>query len=100
MTRTPRCYLACAAALWLAVTLSGRAQAQTPSPGEPLPIRVGTLAPEGTPWHDALQEIGEAWKKASGGRITFTIYAGTRCGAAICRWAPSRQSASRRSRRK
>jgi TRAP-type C4-dicarboxylate transport system substrate-binding protein len=77
MTRTSRNHLACAAALWLAVTLSGRAQAQTSSPGEPLPIRVGTLAPEGTPWHDALQEIGEAWKKASGGRITFTIYAGT-----------------------
>jgi TRAP-type C4-dicarboxylate transport system substrate-binding protein len=78
MTRTSRNHLACAAALWLAVTLSGRAQSQTPSRGEPLPIRVGTLAPEGTPWHAALQEIGDAWKKASGGRITLTIYAGTR----------------------
>jgi TRAP-type C4-dicarboxylate transport system substrate-binding protein len=78
MTRTPRCHLACAAALGLAVTLAGRALAQTPSPGEPLQIRVGTLAPAGTPWHEALQDIGDAWMQASGGRITFTIYPGTR----------------------
>jgi hypothetical protein len=32
-------------------------------------IKVGTLAPEGTPWHHALQEIGATWKQASGGLI-------------------------------
>jgi TRAP-type C4-dicarboxylate transport system substrate-binding protein len=39
-------------------------------------IKMGTLAPEGSPWHQVLQRMGERWRKASGGRVKLTIYAG------------------------
>jgi TRAP-type C4-dicarboxylate transport system substrate-binding protein len=52
-------------ALWLAAM---PALAQT--------IKLGTLAPEGSPWYNAFRDIAEAWKTASGGTIHFRIYAG------------------------
>lgn len=76
MTRNPRLLFACLAALGLAIAVPARAQAPTPPPAPPLEIKVGTLAPEGTPWYDVLQEIGAKWKKASGGRINLTIFGG------------------------
>jgi len=39
-------------------------------------IKLGTLAPEGSPWYDALRDLGEAWKSISGGRIELRIYPG------------------------
>jgi len=50
--------------------------AQAPSPAPQVQIKVGTLAPQGTPWYDVIQEIGARWKQASGGRIGFTIFGG------------------------
>jgi TRAP-type C4-dicarboxylate transport system substrate-binding protein len=73
MTRTPRLLFAGFAALCLAIAVTVPAVAQTP-PAKP--IKVGTLAPEGTPWYDVIQEIGAKWKKASGGQISFTIFGG------------------------
>ena len=40
------------------------------------PLKLATLAPEGSPWHDVLVEIGESWKKESGGQVTVRIYPG------------------------
>jgi len=76
MHRTPRLLFACLAALGLAMAVPARAQAQAPPPGEPIKIKVGTLAPKDTPWHDVIMEIGAKWKKASGDRISFTIFGG------------------------
>ena len=39
-------------------------------------IKHGTLAPEGSPWHDILRDMAEAWKAASDGKITVRIYPG------------------------
>jgi len=77
MNRTTRLLCTGLAAVGLAVTFPPRAHAQAAPPGQQLVIKVGTLAPAGTPWHDALQEIGAKWKKASGGQITLTIFDGT-----------------------
>jgi TRAP-type C4-dicarboxylate transport system substrate-binding protein len=63
-----------AAAVGLAVIAA--VDARTPQPGDPIVIKVGTLAPEGTPWYEVIQEVGAKWKKASGGRISFTIFPG------------------------
>jgi TRAP-type C4-dicarboxylate transport system substrate-binding protein len=63
-----------AAAIGLAVIAS--VDARAPQAGDPIVIKVGTLAPEGTPWYDVIQEVGAKWKKASGGRISFTIFPG------------------------
>ncbi|MEE9194937.1 MAG: TRAP transporter substrate-binding protein DctP [Alphaproteobacteria bacterium] len=45
-------------------------------PGAAETIKLGTLAPKGSPWHKAIQDIAEAWKKDSNGSIRVRIYAG------------------------
>jgi TRAP-type C4-dicarboxylate transport system substrate-binding protein len=39
-------------------------------------IKLGTLAPNGSTWHNLLKEMGERWAEASGGRVKLRIYAG------------------------
>lgn len=39
-------------------------------------IKLGTLAPEGSPWHEILRDMAEGWKAASDGKVTLRIYAG------------------------
>jgi TRAP-type C4-dicarboxylate transport system substrate-binding protein len=39
-------------------------------------IKMGTLAPDGSPWHQALQLMGERWRKISAGQVRLVIYAG------------------------
>ena len=61
---------ACAAACVLALGGSAAAQGN-------MEIKIATVAPEGTPWHSLLQDLGARWKKVSNGTITIRIYAGT-----------------------
>jgi len=44
---------------------------------EPMRIRLGTMAPQGTSYHRILQEMGERWRTATNGQVQVTIYAGT-----------------------
>jgi TRAP-type transport system periplasmic protein len=39
-------------------------------------IKLGTLAPQGSTWHNLLKEMGERWSEASGGKVKLRIYAG------------------------
>ncbi len=39
-------------------------------------IRLGTMAPEGSTWHDALLQIRQDWRKISNGEVELRIYAG------------------------
>ena len=39
-------------------------------------IRLGTLVPKGSRWHEILLNMGAEWKKASGGKIELIIYPG------------------------
>ena len=39
-------------------------------------IKMGTLAPDGSPWHQVLQQMGERWRRISGGKVKLTIYPG------------------------
>lgn len=39
-------------------------------------IRLGTLVPKNSRWHEILLNMGEEWKKASGGKIELRIYPG------------------------
>jgi len=43
----------------------------------PLHIKLATLAPENSPWHAALADMGAAWTKATSGRVVVTIFAGS-----------------------
>jgi TRAP-type C4-dicarboxylate transport system substrate-binding protein len=39
-------------------------------------IKMGTVAPEGSPWHQILQQMGQQWQKISNGKVTLRIYPG------------------------
>ena len=39
-------------------------------------IRMGTLAPKKSKWHELLLQMGEEWKTLSGGKVELVIYAG------------------------
>ncbi len=43
-------------------------------------IRIGTVAPEGSLWHEILQEMAQEWQAISDGRISVTIYTGGLAG--------------------
>ncbi len=45
-------------------------------PVSALVIKLGSLAPEGSPWDKALKYIASEWKTISGGRISMKIYPG------------------------
>ena len=53
----------------LAALLAPRAEAQ-------VTLKLGTLAPAGSTWHEVLKEMAEKWKQASGGQVTLKIYPG------------------------
>jgi TRAP-type transport system periplasmic protein len=40
----------------------------------PLRIRLGSLVPKNSVYHQALQEMGEAWQKAEGADASFTVF--------------------------
>jgi TRAP-type C4-dicarboxylate transport system substrate-binding protein len=37
-------------------------------------VNLGTLAPRGSLYHQALQAMGESWRKSSDGKINLVIY--------------------------
>ena len=50
------------------------------SPVSAQTIKLGTVAPEGSPWYMIARDMGEAWAKASDGKIQLRIYAGGASG--------------------
>jgi TRAP-type C4-dicarboxylate transport system substrate-binding protein len=44
--------------------------------GQAVTIKLATLAPDGSSWHEALKDLGRRWAQASGGRVQLRIYAG------------------------
>ncbi len=44
--------------------------------GGPTIIKMATIAPEGSSWHRVLLDMGEEWKKISGGKVALRIYPG------------------------
>ncbi len=41
-----------------------------------LTIKMGTLAPTGSPWDDALKQVVAEWARISGGSVTVKLYSG------------------------
>ena len=54
--------------LLLVVTIPLQAQGRT------IVINMGTLAPEGTAWHDALLQMKQDWNRISRGRVVLRIF--------------------------
>ncbi len=57
------------AALVAALAQAARAQ-------QPITLKLGTLAPQGSTWHDILREMAQRWEQASSGQVKLRIYAG------------------------
>jgi len=43
-------------------------------------IKMGTLAPDGSSWHQIFKAMGEKWKQAPGGGVSLRIYPGSVLG--------------------
>lgn len=43
----------------------------------PVRIKLGTLAPENSPWTGALKSMGASWSKVTENRVSLTVFAGT-----------------------
>jgi len=39
-------------------------------------LKLATLAPSGSAWHDLLKELGQAWERASAGQVKVKVYPG------------------------
>ena len=44
------------------------------APASALTLKVASVAPEGTPWGAALNEMAEDWSKISGGEVVLKIF--------------------------
>lgn len=47
---------------------------------KPILVKLGTLAPEGSAWHDALLEIRQKWRESTDGNVELRIYPGGALG--------------------
>lgn len=65
-----------AAGLLLAATLLGAVAADA----KPVRVNLATLAPTGTSFHLALQEMGQAWRQAPDGGVRLVIFPDGRMG--------------------
>ncbi|HET8538859.1 MAG TPA: TRAP transporter substrate-binding protein DctP [Anaeromyxobacter sp.] len=59
--------------LLLALLLSA---SPAPARAEPVTIKLGTLAPAGSAWHEALKDMAQRWEEASGGQVKLRVYPG------------------------
>src|SRR6185295_918160 len=68
MRRTRRLRIVLPLAAVLALAGPARAQVVT--------VKMATLVPEGSSWHQILKETAEKWKTLSGGRVVVKLYPG------------------------
>jgi TRAP-type transport system periplasmic protein len=64
----------------LALMLANWLPGGIPSTEAQTPIRLGTLAPDGSSYHRFLLEMGEAWRNGTGGAVRLTVFPGGRQG--------------------
>lgn len=59
-------------AIFAAVLLFGVSSSRA----QEVTIKLGTLAPVGSTWHELLKEMVEKWTQVSGGKVKLRVYAG------------------------
>jgi TRAP-type C4-dicarboxylate transport system substrate-binding protein len=52
------------------------AAAPAPARAEVMKIKLATMAPDGSSWHELLKDLQADWTKASGGRVELRVFAG------------------------
>ena len=48
----------------------------SPALAKPIVIKMGTVAPKGSPWHEVLVQMGQDWNRLSEGQVKLHIYPG------------------------
>ena len=56
--------------------LAALVAALSPAAHAQVTIKLGTLAPAGSSWHEILKEMAQRWEAASGGQVRLRVYAG------------------------
>lgn len=46
------------------------------APAQSARVKLATLAPDGSPWHRILEDMGHEWQQATDGRVRLVIYPG------------------------
>jgi TRAP-type transport system periplasmic protein len=59
-----------------ALALSAIALMPAEADAKKVKVKLGTLAPEGSPWHNGLKRMTQKWDKISGGNVEVKIYPG------------------------
>lgn len=62
------------------LALAGRSARAQEAPQNVVSIKLGTLAPSGSLWHQRLKEAAQKWKELSGGRVELKVLPGGTMG--------------------
>lgn len=58
----------------LALAAVGLTLAAAPAAEKKVVIKLATIAPQGSTYHQSLLQMGERWRKVSNGQVTLTVY--------------------------
>jgi TRAP-type C4-dicarboxylate transport system substrate-binding protein len=58
------------------ILLTGLILLASPPAQAQVTIKLATLAPSGSSWHDLLKELAQRWEQASAGQVKLKVYAG------------------------
>jgi TRAP-type C4-dicarboxylate transport system substrate-binding protein len=62
---------------WLVGVMVVIVAAMTTLPAQaPVAIKLATILPTNSLWHDALRTLGDNWRKDTGGRVTLQLFTG------------------------
>ena len=61
---------------WLSLSLLGLYLTLSSVAHAEVVIKLGTVAPEGSPWHKKLKDLADTWEKDSNGQVKLKIYPG------------------------
>lgn len=56
--------------------LAGGISAAAPALAKPVNVKLATLAPDGSSWHELLKDLSAEWEAVSDGRVRLRVFAG------------------------
>lgn len=63
-----------------ALTSLGLGAAARPAAAQEIVVKLGTSAPQGSPWHNALKQAANKWRDISGGKVALRVFPGGTMG--------------------
>ena len=63
------------------ISIAHKASADVVKSSAPVVVKLATLAPNSSPWHETLKDMGEQWQQISNGQVVLRIYPGGVAGS-------------------